>query len=110
VVSAIQLTHASTEALQSWLAPFQALNYKVLATLSDGEASMIEALQGCWPDAPHQRCQLHFLANLSEDALPFDTQLRTSLKEELKGLPKVPEHSATLETAQETSSPRPPLF
>jgi len=86
VVSAIQLTRASAQAIESWLAPFQALNYKVLATLSDGDTAMIEALQVCWPDASHQRCQLHFLANLSEDVLPFDKQLRDALKEDLKGL------------------------
>ncbi len=110
VISAIQLTHASAMDLQAWLAPFQALNYNVLATLSDGDTAMIEALQKCWPDASHQRCQLHFLANLSEDVLPFDKQLRDALKEDLKGLPKVPEHSTIPEVAQSGTSSSTPLF
>lgn len=110
VISAIQLTRASAKDLQLWLAPFQALNYNVLATLSDGDPSLIEALRECWPDASHQRCQLHFLANLSEDILPFDKQLRDALKEDLKGLPKVPEHSTTPEVAQTGTSSSPPLF
>ena len=110
VVSAIQLTRASAEDLQAWLAPFQALSYKVLATLSDGDSAMIEALQVCWPDASHQRCQLHFLANLSEDVLPFDKQLREALKEHLKGLPKVPEHFTVPEVAQVEISSITPLF
>lgn len=110
VVSAIQLTRASAQDLQAWLAPFEALNYNVLATLSDGDTAMIEALQVCWPDAPHQRCQLHFLANLSEDVLPFDKQLRDALKEGLKGLTKVPEHFTTPEVAQSRTSSSKPLF
>lgn len=110
VMSGIQLTHASTKDLQRWLTPYQNLNYNVLATLSDGESSIIAALQGCWPDAPHQRCQSHFLGNLSEDVLPFDSQLRASLREDLKSLPKVPENSVTLEEVQESPSQAPPLF
>ena len=110
VISGIQLTRASAQDIERWLAPFQALNYKVLATLSDGDPSMIEALQNCWPDAPHQRCQLHFLANLSEDVLPFDQQLRAALTEDLKGLPKVPEHSTTPEVTPAGTSSNTPLF
>ena len=110
VVSGIQLAHASIEDLQRWLVPYQKLNYKVLATLSDGEPSIIGALQACWPDAPHQRCQSHFLGNLSEDVLPFDAQLRASLREDLKGLPKVPENNVTLEEAQEELCQAPPPF
>ena len=110
VVSAIQLTHASAQDLQTWLAPFQALNYNVLATLSDGDQAIIEALQVCWPDAPRQRCQLHFLANLSEDVLPFDKQLRATLTQDLKGLAKVPEHRTPPEVTPAGTSSNAPLF
>jgi hypothetical protein len=110
VVSAIQLTRASAQDIELWLAPFQVSNYKVLATLSDGDPALIEALQNCWPAAPHQRCQLHFLTHLSEDVLPLDKQLRTALSEDLKGLPKVPEHSMTPEAKPAGSSTRSPLF
>lgn len=110
VVSGIQLARASRESLQAWLAPYQALNYPVLATLSDGEASIIGALQGCWPNAPHQRCQSHFLGNLSDAILPFDSTLRTSLKDGLKGLPPVPEHEDSVNVSQTDSDQRPPLF
>ena len=110
VVSAIQLTHASAKELQVWLAPYQKLNYQVLATLSDGDTAMIEALKFCWPDVLHQRCQLHFLANLSEDVLPFDKQLRDGLKAGLKGLPKVPEHSTIPEVSQSGTSSSTSLF
>jgi hypothetical protein len=110
VISGIQLTRASAKDIEIWLAPFQSLNYKVLATLSDGDPSLIEAFQKCWPEAPHQRCQSHFLTNLSEDVLPFDKQLRTALSEDLKGLAKVPGHSTTPEAKQAGSLTSSPLF
>jgi len=38
----------------------------ILATLSDGEDTLIAALKQTWADASHQRCQAHFLANLAD--------------------------------------------
>ncbi|QSJ14830.1 hypothetical protein JYQ62_23420 [Nostoc sp. UHCC 0702] len=92
-VSGIQLPQAQAQRLIEWLQPYQELPYKVLATLSDGEKSIIAAMNSSWPDAPHQRCQAHFLSNLSESVLPLDTKLRQQLKADLDGLPKVPENS-----------------
>ncbi|MBW4457597.1 MAG: hypothetical protein KME55_35880 [Nostoc indistinguendum CM1-VF10] len=42
------------------------------------------------PDAPHQRCQAHFLSNLSEVVLPLDTKLRQQLKAEIERTAKSP--------------------
>ncbi|WGV24214.1 hypothetical protein [Halotia branconii] len=73
-VSAIQLPQAQAQGLIEWLQPFKDLAYKVLATLSDGESAIITAMNSSWPDAPHQRCQAHFLSNLSEVVLPLDLE------------------------------------
>ena len=54
------------------LQPYKELAYKVLATLSDGESAIIAAINSTWTDAPHQRCQAHFLSNLSESVLALD--------------------------------------
>jgi hypothetical protein len=78
-VAAVQLEHASAERLGAWLEPYQKLPVAVLATLSDGEEAIIAALKQCWPMAPHQRCQAHFLNNLVEPVLEADTQLRQAL-------------------------------
>ncbi len=86
-VSAIQLQQAQTQQLIEWLQPFTELAYKVLATLSDGESAIITAINSSWPDSPHQRCQAHFLSNLSEVVLPLDTKLRQQLKADLDGHP-----------------------
>ena len=90
-VAAIQLDKAKTQDLVAWLQPYQELPYAVLATLSDGELAIIEALETCWPAAPRQRCQAHFLNNLAEPALLYDDELRKGMRQDLGGLPKVPE-------------------
>ena len=87
-VAAIQLDHAKTRELVEWLALYQALPYAVLATLSDGENAIIEALETCWPEAPRQRCQAHFLNNLADPALVYDDELRKWMRQDLGGLPK----------------------
>jgi hypothetical protein len=104
-VSAIQLPQAQAQLLIEWLQPYKELPYKVLATLSDGESAIIAAINSTWTDAPHQRCQAHFLNNLSESVLPLDTKLRQQLKADLDGLPKIPENS---ERPQDPSSEQQP--
>ncbi|MBD2247687.1 hypothetical protein [Nostoc sp. FACHB-888] len=110
-VSAIQLPQAQASGLIEWLQPYQELPYKVLATLSDGESAIITAMNSSWPDAPHQRCQAHFLNNLSEAVLPADTKLRQQLKADLDGLAKVPQYSERLQALSSEQQPdSTPLF
>jgi hypothetical protein len=90
-VVAIQVEHVNSVELVAWLKkPYQDLSYPVLATLSDGEDTIAAAIKSCWPEAPHQRCQMHFLGNLAEDVLEEDDQLRQNLRNDLGGLPGVP--------------------
>ena len=110
-VSGIQLPQAQAQRLIEWLQPYQQLPYKVLATLSDGEKSIIAAMNSSWPDAAHQRCQAHFLSNLGEAVLPVDAKLRQQLKADLDGLPKVPEYSERSRyLSQEQQLDIPPFF
>jgi hypothetical protein len=92
-VAALQREHLTEAELIEWLQPYRALPFRVLATLSDGEVSLVAALKSCWPHAPHQRCQAHFLNNLAEAVLDYDDQLRKSMRQDLGGLPAVPECS-----------------
>jgi hypothetical protein len=85
-VAAIQLDHAKTSELLKWLEPYKELPYPVLATLSDGEKAIIEALETYWPEAPRQRCQAHFLNNLADPALVYDAELRNWMRKDLGGL------------------------
>jgi hypothetical protein len=89
-VAALQADHPTAEELVTWLKPYQTLPFAALATLSDGEDTLIAALKTCWPDAPHQRCQEHVLGNIAEGALKEDSRLRKQMREDLGGLAKVP--------------------
>jgi hypothetical protein len=89
-VAAVQSDHPKTDELVEWLQPYRELPFAVLATLSDGEDTIIAALKTCWSEAPHQRCQEHVLANLAESALEVDTQLRKWMRDDLGGLLAVP--------------------
>lgn len=100
VVSARQLDHATEEELVEWLQPYQALPYQVLATLSDGEKAIVGAMGSCWSGAPHQLCQSHFLNNLAEPVMEVDGRLRQQMREDLGGLPAVPDKS------EETKGPK----
>jgi len=91
-VAALQSEHVSEQELAEWLKPYKDLPFAVLATLSDGEAALVATLKSCWPQAPHQRCQAHFLSNLAEEVLDYDDQLRQNMRQDLGGLPAVPEH------------------
>jgi len=93
-VAALQCEHASEAELVEWLRPFSALELPVLATLSDGEHTVIATLKTSWPQAPHQRCQVHFLNNLADEVLDYDDELRKNMRQDLGGLPKAPQRPA----------------
>lgn len=111
-VAGVQLDHPPAAELQAWLKPYQELPYPVLATLSDGENTIIAALAGCWPHAPRQRCQEHFLGNLAEPVLEVDSQLRQWPRNDLGDLPAVPTEPETPAGPSngEQLSPAPPFY
>jgi len=82
-----------------------------LATLSDGEKAIIAALKTCWPDAPRQRCQEHYLGNLADPVLEEDRKVQEWMRNELGGLPAVPieAETATVKDDSGPSTVAPPL-
>jgi len=86
VVSAIQLEPPNEQELTNWLLTYQ--KYPVLGSVTDGEERIIAALRAVWPTAPRQRCQEHFLGNLADEVLGYDTELRQQMRADLGGLPK----------------------
>ena len=109
-VSAIQLENPTTPRLTEWLTPYKELPFNVLATLSDGEKAIVAALKVCWKDAPHQRCQLHFLNRVAEPVMEEDSRLRRQLRDDLGGLPPVPAHTPEIQKDTEESQPDAPPF
>jgi hypothetical protein len=92
-IAAFQGEQVSEKDLVEWLQPYRDFPFPVLASLSDGESTLVAALKTSWPEAPHQRCQAHFLNNLAEAVLEYDDQLRKNMRQDLGGLPAVPEQS-----------------
>lgn len=86
---ALQGEGLGKQELVSWLSAYQDPEVPVMATLSDGEPTLMAALKACWPQAPHQRCQVHFLNNLASDVLDYDDELRKAMRQDLGGLPKI---------------------
>ena len=66
-IGALQKEAVTAAELCEWLQAYQ--DYPVLATLSDGEDTLLAALKKTWPEAPHQRCQEHFWENLAEGVM-----------------------------------------
>jgi hypothetical protein len=104
-VAALQADHPTADELVEWMQAYRELPFKVLATLSDGEETLMAALKRCWPDAPHQRCQEHILGNLAEPVLEVDARLRQRMRDELGGLPAVPAEPASLVTGVREGQP-----
>jgi hypothetical protein len=92
VVTAIQLEPANEKELTDWLMRYQ--GYPVLGSVTDGEERIIAALRAVWPNAPHQRCQEHFLGNLADEVLENDTELRKQMRVDLGGVPKISDYPA----------------
>lgn len=107
-VAAIQGERIDQGDLETWLRPYQSLQLPVLATLSDGESSLVAAFKACWPEVPHQRCQAHFLNNLAEDVLDYDDELRKNMRQDLGGLPKVPTEQPPQTAPPFSADPTPP--
>jgi hypothetical protein len=110
VVSALEMSSPTAEELAEWVKPWQGLALRVLATLSDGEKAIVQALRGCWPEAPHQQCQLHFLGDVAEAGLAYDRRLRQRLRDKLGGLPRVPEQTLAPTPPGSTSPSAVPPF
>lgn len=106
-VAGVQLDHPTADELVEWLQPYRELPFEVLATLSDGEDTIVAALKTCWPGAPHQRCQEHVLGNLAEAVLKEDTKLRQRMKDDLGYLPAVPTESEPSVTVISDGQPTP---
>ena len=85
---------------------FREAPYTVLATVSDGEKAVLAALEQCWPAAGRQA---HFLNNLTEPLLALDTQLRQQMRNDLGGLPAVPEQAEEAMEKGGEKEERPPF-
>lgn len=78
-VAGIWLEQRDREHLVAWLARLAQVDWRVSATLSDGEGALVGALQEVWPAARHQRCQMHVLKAWAAPLAEADRQWRAQL-------------------------------
>jgi hypothetical protein len=92
-ISGMLIDRADTSHLSKWLTECRALlgGLPVLALLSDQEKALGTALRTVWKDTPHQLCQMHFMQNLSEPVQREDQKMRQALRDQLSGLPSIPD-------------------
>lgn len=70
--------------IAEFLAPVEALNLPVLATVSDKQRSLINALEKVWPHVPHQYCQAHYLSNAMTPVYEEDGHMKTQLRKQVR--------------------------
>jgi hypothetical protein len=70
--------------LKEFLAPVKALDLPLLATVSDKQGALINALKALWRDLPHQYCQAHYLSNAMTPVYEADTQLKMQLRKQVR--------------------------
>jgi hypothetical protein len=92
-VSGMLIDQADTPHLEKWLSECRALlnGLPVLALLSDQEKALGSALRTVWQGTPHQLCQMHLMQNLSKPVHEEDQKLRQTLRDQLSGLPSIPD-------------------
>ncbi|MEA3341001.1 MAG: hypothetical protein U9R15_13645 [Chloroflexota bacterium] len=72
------------DTIATFLAPVEALNLPVLATVSDKQRSLINALEKIWSDVPHQYCQAHYLSNAVTPVYEKDGHMKTQLRKQVR--------------------------
>jgi hypothetical protein len=89
VVVAEQVTSSETAVMKALLAAVVALGVRVLGTITDAQASELQAVEHLWPDVPHQVCQFHVLREASRPGFNADRKIKTAMRQHLQ--PKVRE-------------------
>lgn len=102
ILSGQWLTKVDEPGLTAWLRPIaerlKRLGIKVLATVSDHQQALVNALEAVWSDVPHQWCQSHFLRDTAEAMDKADSAFATELRQQVRAadlpLPVAPQSEA----------------
>ena len=85
VVQAEWLKQIDEPTLKTFLQPVKALGFKTLATLSDQQPALVQALTATWRK-PHQACQSHCLRDAAEPLIETDRARMVEIKAKIRGL------------------------
>ena len=84
ILAAGWLPRVDEDTLKEFLAPVKALDLPFLATVSDKQRALINALDATWPDLPHQYCQAHYLSNAVTPIYEADEHMKTQLRKQVR--------------------------
>ena len=70
--------------IANFMVPVKALNLPVLATVSDKQRSLINALEEVWSGLPHQYCQAHYLSNAMSPVYDANEYMKTQLRKQVR--------------------------
>lgn len=84
ILAAGWLPYADATKIAEFLAPVDALGLPFLATVSDKQSALINALKIVWPNLPHQFCQAHYLSNAVTPIYEADEHMKTQLRKQIR--------------------------
>jgi hypothetical protein len=84
ILAAGWLPRVDEDTLKEFLAPVKALDLPFLATVSDKQRALINALDATWLDLPHQYCQAHYLSNAVTPIYEADEHVKTQLRKQVR--------------------------
>jgi hypothetical protein len=84
ILAAGWLPRVDEDTLKEFLAPVKALDLPFLATVSDKQRALINALEATWSDLPHQYCQAHYLSNAVTPIYEADEHMKTQLRQQVR--------------------------
>ena len=70
--------------LTAFLEPVKALDLPWLATVSDKQASLMNALNATWEELPHQYCHAHYLCNAIKPIYDADEHMKTQMRKQVR--------------------------
>ena len=84
VLAAGWLPRVDEGTLTAFLEPVKALDLPWLATVSDKQVSLINALNATWEGLPHQYCQAHYLCNAVTPIYDADEHMKTQMRKQVR--------------------------
>jgi len=70
--------------LTAFLKPVKELDLPWLASVSDKQVSLINALNATWEDVPHQYCQAHYLSNAVPPIYDANEHMKTQMRKQVR--------------------------
>jgi hypothetical protein len=104
VLAAGWLPRVDADTLVDFLAPVKALDLPILATVSDKQRTLIDALETTWSGLPHQYCQAHYLSNAVTPVYEADGHMKTQLRKQIRAAAGVTMRQVQAEAKRKKSS------